>query len=117
MTVTRTSGPGLRRTGVESARARLVQQRAFRVKQLAELVDGGRAGAGPTEIRVALREGAEAALADVEAALRRIEQGTYGRCLSCGNPVSRPRLEAVPSAPLCWACHRARDTWRQAALV
>jgi RNA polymerase-binding transcription factor DksA len=92
--------------------ARLVEQRSFRVQQLEDLVDRGddRAlGAGPAEVRHALRAAAEAALADVDAALRRIEQGTYGRCASCAGMVSRARLEAVPSAPLCGTCHHALD--------
>jgi len=98
---------------VESARARLVEQRSFRLRQLEELADngaGGVLGAGQAEIQDALRAAAVAALADIDAALSRIEQGSYGRCSSCAGMVSRARLEAVPSAPLCGTCHHARDT-------
>src|SRR5688572_13690552 len=59
-----------------SVRVRLLEQRAFRSMQLAELENPGRGGlaaAGPTEVRGALRVAALAALSDVEAALRRIE--------------------------------------------
>ena len=37
-------------------------------------------------------------------ALGRIEDGTYGICLECGDPISRDRLEAVLYAPLCKSC-------------
>ncbi len=98
---------------VEHARARLLEQRSFRVKQLEELAGSGRdrmVPEAPQEIEEALRTAADAALADVDAALRRIEQGTYGRCARCAALVSRARLEAVPSAPLCWSCHHAADS-------
>jgi DnaK suppressor protein len=36
----------------------------------------------------------------VQAALRRDEQGEFGLCVECGEPVQKKRLEAVP-----WACH------------
>jgi DnaK suppressor protein len=97
---------------VESARMRLLQQRAFRLEQLDELGAQGSDGsldAASREIHVALRVAAAAALADLDAALRRIEQGTYGRCPQCGDSVAMSRLEAVPSAALCGPCHRGRD--------
>ncbi len=37
-------------------------------------------------------------LADVEEALRRLQDGTYGRCLTCGQPFPERRLEAIPWA-------------------
>lgn len=37
-------------------------------------------------------------LADVEEALRRLQDGTYGRCLTCGQPIPDQRLEAIPWA-------------------
>ena len=40
----------------------------------------------------------------IEQALDRIEEGTFGLCHSCKNPVNRERLEAVPHARLCIAC-------------
>ena len=43
-------------------------------------------------------------LADVEAAVVRIDQGTYGRCESCGNEISPARLEAMPAARQCMDC-------------
>jgi len=40
----------------------------------------------------------------IEAALKRLDEGTYGTCVSCGEPISAERLEAVPHAPLCKTC-------------
>jgi DnaK suppressor protein len=44
------------------------------------------------------------ALADVEAALQRVEDGTFGLCLRCGQPIAEARLEAMPAAQLCMKC-------------
>ena len=49
----------------------------------------------------ALAETDSAILAQVRAALRRIEEGTYGRCVVDGEPIDEKRLEAVPWTPYC----------------
>ncbi len=43
-------------------------------------------------------------LGRVDAALRAIEDGNYGRCVSCGSNIPRERLEAVPYASRCVRC-------------
>ena len=43
-------------------------------------------------------------LARIEAALERVEEGEYGWCLSCGEPIAEARLELDPAATLCVAC-------------
>ena len=40
----------------------------------------------------------------IEAALRRISEGTYGVCASCGDDISRKRLEALPWTDCCLRC-------------
>lgn len=40
----------------------------------------------------------------IDAALKRLADGTYGTCVRCGNPISAERLEAVPHAALCRDC-------------
>jgi len=47
-------------------------------------------------------------LDQVEAALRKIEQGTYGICARCGKPISPARLEAQPATALCIDCASVR---------
>ncbi len=51
-------------------------------------------------------EQVEAELADVERALRRLDDGTYGSCEACGQPIGDARLEAMPAARFCLA-HQA----------
>jgi DnaK suppressor protein len=41
---------------------------------------------------------------EVLGALRRIAEGTYGRCVTCGEPLPEGRLEARPEAARCVAC-------------
>jgi len=43
-------------------------------------------------------------LAEVEHALDKFDQGTYGLCDSCGQPIEPARLEALPHANLCLSC-------------
>jgi RNA polymerase-binding transcription factor len=57
---------------------------------------------------LALRDHNRAHLADVDAALARLEAGTYGRCTSCGREVAAERLEALPWAALCIDCQRVK---------
>lgn len=45
----------------------------------------------------------------IERALKRIALGTYGVCVSCGQPIERERLEAHPTANRCAACQRAHE--------
>ncbi len=56
---------------------------------------------------LALRDRDQQHLAAIDAAIVRLDAGTYGRCESCGNPVGAERLEALPSAALCIDCQRA----------
>jgi DnaK suppressor protein len=58
------------------------------------------------EIDYTLEETDERVLKAVDAALGRIEEGTYGTCVSCGKPISDERLEARPWAELCIDCAR-----------
>jgi len=48
-------------------------------------------------------------LFQTEHALRRLEDGTYGSCESCGNPIGKLRLQAFPRATLCVACKQKQE--------
>ncbi len=50
---------------------------------------------------VSIIEQVEAELADVEHALQRLDEGTYGVCEACGKPIGDARLDAMPAARLC----------------
>ncbi len=49
-----------------------------------------------TEQSISVNE--QALLTEVEDALRRIDEGTYGKCVNCGRPIPEKRLEAIPWA-------------------
>jgi len=48
-------------------------------------------------------------LLELNEALRRIARGEYGICESCGNPILRARLEAMPTARLCLSCKEKEE--------
>jgi RNA polymerase-binding transcription factor DksA len=98
-------------------RALLEAERADLRAQLAELGFGEAGGLkydsnfADTSQVTAERGEAEAlagelrdALAEVEAAIARLADGTYGRCEQCGQPIAPARLEAKPAARRCIAC-------------
>ena len=45
----------------------------------------------------------------IEAALERIDAGTYGECIDCGEMIATRRLEALPFSTLCITCARERE--------
>jgi DnaK suppressor protein len=45
----------------------------------------------------------------IEAALRRIDEGEYGECRSCGEPIESRRLDAFPETPFCVVCQGLRE--------
>ena len=49
-----------------------------------------------------------AEIAAIRAALDRIEDGSYGHCLKCGDEIADARLDLLPAAPLCAECAGAR---------
>jgi RNA polymerase-binding transcription factor DksA len=50
---------------------------------------------------LSILERVQAELADVEHALRRLDDGTYGACEACGRPIDDGRLDALPAARFC----------------
>jgi DnaK suppressor protein len=77
--------------------------------------DPGDAGANLTEAdrNAAEVQTAEAQRAEVIAALARIDDGSYGLCVDCGNPVPELRLEARPTTARCVPCQAKRDKRRR----
>jgi phage/conjugal plasmid C-4 type zinc finger TraR family protein len=47
---------------------------------------------------------AHARVAEIDAALARVEGGNYGVCEACGKPIPEARLEVLPEATLCVSC-------------
>jgi DnaK suppressor protein len=65
------------------------------------------------ERELAMRERAELHLQAVEAALARLDDGTYGTCARCGRPIATERLEALPWAAHCIDCQQLVDRGRR----
>ncbi len=61
------------------------------------------------DIEIALAERHVSELRDIEAALQRIRDGSYGICIDCGNAIGYKRLAAYPSAKRCISCQERRE--------
>ena len=61
------------------------------------------------EIDYTLGENSGEVLAQIDAALKRIDDGTYGTCGRCGKEIAPERLEAYPWASLCIDCKREAE--------
>lgn len=61
------------------------------------------------EVDYALEESSEQHLEEIDAALKRIDDGTYGRCVVGGEEIGEERLEAMPWASLCIDHARERE--------
>jgi DnaK suppressor protein len=56
------------------------------------------------EKRLALEKRVRELLAEIEHTLEKFDQGTYGSCDICGQPIDLARLEALPQANMCLSC-------------
>ncbi len=63
------------------------------------------------EHEMSLANNARDMMEQVQHALQRIEEGTYGICESCGRPIGKYRLQAFPRATLCLACKQAEERY------
>jgi RNA polymerase-binding transcription factor DksA len=112
------------RTRLEEERARLVHAVGFlegenpgslsdETGEIAVASDNHMAdvasGTYDRELDGGLEEGAQQTLHDIENALRKIEDGSYGVCEVCGEPIGAGRLSAIPWARLCIADQRKQD--------
>lgn len=60
-------------------------------------------------MQATLRRRLEIRIREVEAALKRMEEGTYGICVTCGRPIDVARLKAIPFAALCLECQSKHE--------
>ena len=90
----------------QAIRTQLDQQRRFRIEQLQELTADATEAIATADDQVTrvLTLAAESALAEIEGALQRLEQGTYGTCERCAKPIPSERLEVLPMTGLCTPC-------------
>lgn len=61
------------------------------------------------EFSLNLASGERNTLLEIDEALKRIDEKTYGMCLSCGKKIGRRRLSAVPHAKLCLVCKQREE--------
>ena len=62
------------------------------------------------DIELALIQMKSETLNKIDAALRRLNEGSYGDCFECGDEISEARLRALPFAVRCKECEEARET-------
>ncbi|WP_329284889.1 TraR/DksA family transcriptional regulator [Streptomyces sp. NBC_01455] len=99
-------------------RDNLLEQRLFRQEQLRQIAATARADApgqravSQAEVRVQLAASARMVLADVDAALIRMDEGGYGVCGLCRRPIESERLAIVPQARHCTRCRQVREAGR-----
>ena len=110
---------------LDGLRAELVVERDGLRRQLEELgvsgdgslsfdegfADSGQVAAEQGETRMLAATLTEQ-LRDVETALAKLDEGSYGRCEECGGAILKARLQAIPYARLCVACARTVEQGR-----
>jgi DnaK suppressor protein len=98
------------RAALEAERDRLREELAADIEAPGQMTYGSQAAAATHVFEqqrdLALRDRATAQLALVDAALARLDAGTFGRCTRCGKPIAAARLEALPWAEHCIDCAR-----------
>jgi DnaK suppressor protein len=114
-TTTRSAAQSVRQ--LPAIRAELDQQRRFRTEQLEELaVDAAEAVAAADQNRLqvtrVLTLAAESALSEIDAALQRLVEGSYGICERCAEPIPWERLEVLPMTRLCTPCQYLAESGR-----
>ncbi|MBA3311366.1 MAG: TraR/DksA C4-type zinc finger protein [Nocardioidaceae bacterium] len=108
------------RKTLESDATRLRAEIAGAEVEIGHLLRDGGEGAGNDQADVGsstferdhemtMAKNARENLAQVESALSRIDDGTYGICTSCGQPVGKMRLQAFPRATLCMECKQRQE--------
>ena len=98
------------RTVLEAERGRLHAELDLGVEAPGQMTYGSQAAAASQVFAqqrdLALRDKAGKELELVDAALARIDAGTFGRCLRCGAEIAPGRLEALPWAAYCITCQK-----------
>jgi DnaK suppressor protein len=64
------------------------------------------------EFTLGLMEAEEDTLTLIEAALERVSNGSYGRCVECDGAISKARLNAIPYTPVCIKCAEKQENHR-----
>ena len=101
------------RKSLLTERARLFDEIGESIEAPDQMTYGSQAAAASQVFEqqrdLALRDRAVQHLAQVDAAIARLEAGTYGQCLRCGKDIPAGRLDALPWAAHCIECQTAID--------
>jgi DnaK suppressor protein len=112
-------------TPLELARRALIEERARLLEEQAEttitapdpMTYGSQAAAASQVFAqqrdLALRDHNRLLIEQVDAALARLDAGTYGTCVTCGQPIGAARLEALPAAAHCIECQKKAGAGRR----
>ena len=99
-----------------TVRAELHEQRRFRIEQLEGLKNDAAEAVATTDDRrqvaTVLKFAAKSALGEIDAALWRLDSGSYGTCQACTEPIRWERLEILPSSRLCTPCQSLSESGR-----
>ena len=105
------------RAALEAERAHLVEELGQAIQAPGQMTYGSQAAAATQVFEqqrdLALRDRAAQQLELVDAALARLEEGTFGTCLRCGKAIAPARLEALPWAAQCIDCQAIVDRERR----
>ena len=98
------------RSSLNAERGRLLEELGEPIESPGQMTYGSQAAAATHVFEqqrdLALRERSRVELQRVDAALAKLDAGTYGMCESCGSPIPPERLEAIPWAANCIDCAR-----------
>jgi DnaK suppressor protein len=98
------------RVALQAERARLLVELGEPIENPGQMTYGSQAAAASQVFEqqrdLALRDRSRLELHRIEVALRKLDNGSYGTCESCGNPIAPERLEAIPWVGLCIDCAR-----------
>ena len=105
------------RATLETERARLLAELGEAIQAPGQMTYGSQAAAASQVFEqqrdLALRDRATQQLQLVDAALERLDDGSFGTCLRCGKPIADARLEALPWAAHCIDCQSEIDRSRR----
>ena len=127
MTTTTTDFLAAQRRELEARRAAYLADVARATATALELTDDGASqdmadedgfGEGDTlnverDRLLVVASDAQAHVAEIDAALARVDAGTYGTCEACGKPIPEARLEVLPEATLCVSCKTGASLYRK----
>ena len=108
------------RSELDADRARLRSELNLAEHELQDLMRDAGDGAGNDQAdvgsttferdqEISLANNARDMLAQTERAIARIEDGSYGVCESCGEPIGKMRVMAYPRATLCLSCKQRQE--------